>query len=539
MPNKIVYEDRPQLPYGNIAIDTSSDYAKYNNTDIYNVKKIFDDTFSPVRYASFEYKGTDYTNGATYWSSGDAMGFVSAWVSDANGNFIYGSHSENPKLIFNFESGNDAYYISTSYITLRFTTTVCDKMTLRFKTGTNTYVNVDVTEDDIFEEYNIVKALPKTTVKNFCGVEVIFKHTARPSTFATLWHIEFGKTYEIEDIVSLSYNSAFDFVSSDISVGTMDVEFLCDEELSFLDNQRVRVYHKEQESAPYDESCLVGTYWIADHDKLSDKLFSITATDSFGVIDSYVIEEHSVTEKTSATDIKTLIDNTISDQTTVRIIYHDDSSDPTTYNSSFSSHFPANNKFVGSVENVTVRRELAELAMLCQCYARVLPNGKIDMFYPATNPQYTISTEEIIGDASIKINKKTTSADYTATSYVRTAETVDGKTWYNSVKQSVTETSQTSFAANTTPVKISITRGYMPSGSSSLEHQARCDALLARSRMTNAEARFVTNHDDVKVGDRIRVETKYNGTVQGVVCQVDAQINNYEKVYSVVLKYGT
>lgn len=271
MANKIVYEDYAvgAIDYAYVDLTTSDHQTQTvdgETVDPYHVECIFGNGAN--EYAAFDVNGFD-----TYYSArvftegeiengevvgGDELGYVSDRISNYDRTF-----TSNPKLVIKF---SDDKSFSGSGIGIYFSRYYCTKVNVRYILYDDSYTSAE--QYTINEKYAF---LPKI-VQAYKGIEIEFVETEQPNQYVIVRKIEFGHTVEITKFRSISFNKKIDFYCSDVPINTMDATFIYDGELTFYNNQKLLLYHNND---------LIGTYWVAESEKQTDKIYSVTAEDAF------------------------------------------------------------------------------------------------------------------------------------------------------------------------------------------------------------------------------------------------------------------
>lgn len=373
MSNKIVYED--------YAVG-ASDYAEVNlsetdnqtsgGSDIYNINSIFNGTAS--EYASFDDGGIYLNENFNLYSGGNytKVGFVSSTISDLSCHFL-----TPPKLTIQF-TGNKSF--SGNGITLYFAKHYCTSVKVEYFSGNTLLATYQ--KDDIASK----EAYLPTTVAGYNKIRISFLATEFPNQYAKVYKLTFGHTTNIENFRSISFNKKLDFYGSDISIGTLDVQFLSDIEMNFYENQKLKLYHN---------NVLIGTYWVAESERQTDKLYSVTAEDVFSRLDAKYL---------NLLFAETYAPANLNDPYRFGIDFQDFSNIIGNYISmtvTGDDPSPAPKAKGAAVQN-NLRRILAEVAFCFGKHARALNDGTIEIFVPKSTSAKQISSNEIIGDATYR-----------------------------------------------------------------------------------------------------------------------------------------
>lgn len=507
MPNKIVYEDKPTIPEGYAVFnDAASDQQKNNNTDVYGASNILSENATRIPLSSLENRGISCLTDAKFYVNSDSgnIGFVSEYASDANGNFAYLSQ-HNPILRVDFANSGQPYFVRSAAVKVYFTNAGCDWFIVHAITGNNTSIDITVTDANIRGDGLCVVSDDRLETTKICGVSIEFVHSVEPHSFAEVYKIEFGIDREITDFFSISLNKAIDPITSDISVGSLDVRFLSDTKLRFDENQKLRLYHWDSNESCTEDS-LIGTYWLTDSERQTNKIYSISAVDTFGILDNASL----------SSDTQTTIGALIDEMSANSII-------------SQSCDFDADAEYLateitGNTKNASYRRILAECNLIGNSIAVCKPNGDIEVFEAVTDdptPLYTITESEIVGETSYTNNKLVTSLEYTAK---------------DASGESVSYTASVDLNANELALQKSVSRDLMLDGQDLDENaQEYAERIFNLYRTYPGELKLKTTRQGVKLGDFIAVNTAYNGTMQGYVTKMDADVGSEVIIYDLVV----
>lgn len=592
MSNKIVYEDFAIGATDYAYVDlTASDHQMQtaiidNETvtvDPYHVDSIFDNQEND--YASLDVSGFDtfypfnvFTEGEIESGEvvgGDELGFVSDRISNASNTF-----SSNPKLVIKF---SDNKTFSGSGIGVYFSKHYCTKVKVRYQLYDDSYTDaVEYTNDSMYAFFPCV-------LQGYKTVEIEFVETERAYQYVVVKKIEFGHVVTIDKLRSVSFNKKIDFYCSDVPINTMDAEFVYDGELTFYNNQKILLYHNDD---------LIGTYWVAESERKTDKIYSVTAEDGFSRLE--------VTAANPVFGARAADGLTISD---VLGQYSAISVTGTT------------NKYVsGYFEKDNVRRLLAESMFAFLKTAKASVNGTVVVSDIEANTSiYTVDKNVIIGDAVYRATTPVSSIKAHVKKY-NDGIFIDDKDVTVASGVTITTTESlftTDFPAKTIGMRdkfgeiIPITDEYLnfrygvriidnfhfgiwsdgeifsdvyicacpcdyedviyvetqqlPEGSKEIakdfgarafyrrvDESAWIDSLKERAFSATGEvkAKVVLNYDVVEnegeenegtvtryldVGDYVSIETKYSGTKSGTITEIDADVGENDIIGNVVI----
>ena len=377
MANRIVYEDYAVGAAENAVIDLQNtdqqlkrDGQQY--TDPYHVDKILEDDVN--EHASFDGNGIDLTKPFRVFGNSNLSypeGFVSADVSGSDCTF-----TTPQKITITF--GNAV--ISGNGISVFYNTNYC-------KTVRVTYTHSNESTS-VFTYYNNLEKevfLP-ARVDLYKKIEIEFLDTEVPNQRAKVRRITFGREVIIDKMKSISFNKKMDYYGADIPINSLDVTFYNEEELNMSGNQKIRLYHNDD---------LIGTYWIADVEKVTDKLYSVSADDAFCILDNVQADPIWVRTGTS----KSFSEITSAIHSSVSITGH------------------INGSAGGMLHKVSGRRLLAESIFAFKVYAKTTADGNVLVFYPITSDAFNIGEDKIIGTSKFSTVKAPTSVLWTYTKY--------------------------------------------------------------------------------------------------------------------------
>lgn len=189
----------------------------------------------------------------------DSLGFVSEWASDATGSFL--KDGKYPKLVIHSITSYSGNGISVTY--------------RKYPCSVHIYylLNDRPVYDEYYDSDSLECYYPAKGVKyNNIQIEFI---SSTPNVFASVKKIVFGKSYNITKIRSISTSKKVDLMCSDVSIGTMDVSFVVDEQIDFGFNRKIKLYK---------DDVLTATYRVFDCEKVTNDMYSLTCEDSIGTL---------------------------------------------------------------------------------------------------------------------------------------------------------------------------------------------------------------------------------------------------------------
>lgn len=379
MANKIVYEDyavgaidyaKVDLSLTDQQMQTVVDGSGAHEVDPYDVESIFGDTAS--EYATFDSYGINLLRTVHVFSAGESAGFVSDRISGSDCSF-----TNPPKLVIFFEDEqHNSKIFSGNGITLHFSDKICTKVRVKYLLSDDTYM--DATEYNGLNSKNVY--LPQV-VHGYKQIQIEFLETETPYQYAKVCRIEFGHTVTIDKFRTISFNKKIDFYCSDVAINTLDVSIMSDSELNFYENQKLLLYRNEE---------LIGTYWVADAIKQTDKQYDITAEDVFSRAE--------LTERESI-----IIPTWMSDVTFAPLLDLIERDTGFVFEANEVINERKQSLIQGFCSRESYRRFLAELSFALQLFPVARPNNQICFKNPFTNgiTEHRISGAQKIGYAAI------------------------------------------------------------------------------------------------------------------------------------------
>lgn len=366
MANKIIYEDYAVGAKDYAYVDTAnSDNQTIEGEDPYTVSSIFQNS-TTSEYSSFEYNGIDLVENIRLFGSTDTAGFISDRISGADKRF-----TTNPKLVIKFTNSK---VVSGNGITLFFANHYCSRVKVKYKVGSS-YITPDEYIISSKEAYLPCRA------QGYSEIEIEFVETEVPYQYVMVRRLDFGHTVEITKFRSISYNKKMDFYCADVPINTLDVQFIYDDSLNIYRGQKFSLYRN---------NVLIGTYWVADSENLTDKLYNITAEDVFSRLDNTVS--------------KSMVYNENSNNTVDSLIDVIESTANVTYDSGWDSVVVR-----GGLGQTTKRKLLAYLMFAINSFAKANNDGSITIFQTEYSQGEQVITRsfvdnenKIIGDATFR-----------------------------------------------------------------------------------------------------------------------------------------
>lgn len=578
--NKIVYDD---YAYGAREVaycGSNTTQQLVNNVDVYGKTTVDGNTrdcifvnTTPYHCVCFDNGGIDLSKTAHIYASGDQVGFVSTTISDETGTFA------TPPVLEILFSGNDSF--SGNGISLYFNTHYCKRVKVQYyKYENDTYTEILPSDGNLFYDVlSLVAYLPRT-VEAYKKIVITFLTSEQPFQRAMVSMVTFGKTHELTKIHSLQYHKKLYFDCSDIAIGTLDAVFQSDDELNFFRNQKLQVYHKKRES---DNYTLIGTYWVAEAERQTDVLYSVTGEDAFGQLNN-VTTKSILGYAQDLFYVQNVFDE-IEDQCGINIT---------------CSERDGYYRFYGYMPLGKAREKVANIAFAIQRFIKVNNDASIVLFDISKTVSKTICPYNIIGNSTFtksdKLNSLTsqlvlytlggdgnTTEIYTGdidqngifieTTYpIKTffitqngSAVLDGYSYLHDYPSelSITATNGTihdvsvvvsGYASYVTSIEKNTQLSYGEIASNkkydkpffieditffdpvvSETYKTKINDLCERVFIVNGEVRASYIGDDLDVGDYVSIETKYSGTLKGTVTEITGDVGYSDTIQNVVI----
>ena len=401
MSNRLVYED---YAVGALELAKCMDIGGTGTTqlmsvesgtvvDRYKVDSIFQNE-SAYQCASFDNSGIKLTEPFHIMNasddSGDKVGFVSAEISDASGTF---TSAQQIQIEFLDENENATVHTGNG-VSLWFNTHYCKRISVSYFDPEDNQV-ATYTYDNVSSLYTFLSG----RAVGYSKVIVAFLETERPFQRAMVSKFRFGRTVEIDQFKSISFNKKLDFYGADIAINSLDVAFYSEEELQLTSQQKILLYHND---------ALVGTYWVADAEQTTNRLYSVSADDVFSQLDN------KSAEPLFSEDAK------IVDGKENNGFYVSDISKIISGVANVVISGKADDEIKGYLEKSSYRKLLAESIFAFHKYAKALPDGSVYIFDKISENAIVIDGDKIIGNAEYKDLARCTSVNVTVDQFFQT-----------------------------------------------------------------------------------------------------------------------
>lgn len=517
MSNKLVYVDNAVVNSSSITAvsEQSADVAEIGSLLSFIV---------PINYVTLENYGIDLNDNTTiFFQSYDTAGWLSSCVSGLDGVF-----SSPPQITFIFANGS----YSSSGIALYFWQNYCSKLRIDY------YYNKTLLDSSEYDCEELIHFFEKT-VENYNKIVVTFIKTQVAYQFVKLQYVEFGRTIELDEVFRINVLEEMSATGEDLAINTLEVNLISEKGFNFQDDQTLTYYHNNKS---------IGTFYITSAKKETDVEYLVTAENSIGNLDNSkfmggiynnILAQALVSQIMSKSKVRIYLSPNIS-----------------------------RSYLTGWLPICSCRQALVQVAFALGAVIDTSRSGLVYIRKPSSSVSSIITSERILGTSKYEKKERVTGVNLTGFKYgiqKTNSETV----FEGTANRQVVEFSKPMYSlVNSSGATIhNFSPNYMVISGSNFELKAypyveqkftlSMNTVNTSSRSkeniteysqytliseSNADTRLAEMYnnsiknlgtvtadiilEDEKPGDLVQIETKYSGTITGIIISLDIRAGN-------------
>lgn len=524
---RVIYEDISPLAKGD-STPTSTD-----KKDFVNMNDLKSEELTPFsnyalclpRYSKLDGRFVNAPNALP--SSG--LGYVSNSISKADGTF-----NSNPVIVLTFNANHSSVGLSFTFNT--YTGDYCNKLNIKWYRGETLLSEKEY-------EPNAVEYFCLNNVRMFNKIEIEFKKTSKPYRYIFLSGITYGitRTYEQNEIMRVNLLSEISQIGEELTINTFGFTLVAQDETDYM-------FQKQQKLNLLNGENLLGSYYIDTATRKSKKTYEIKCYDLIGILEQTTFYGGIYNGVTAGSLLQKIfgevnIEYTVDNVTASKLIYgympiltrreaicwvcmatgsvcdttHSETVDIYRIDETVKRTIGLESQYSGvSVENTPI---ITGLKLTAYTYTAV--NDTVEVFNEALNGSALVEFTEPLHNLSITGGTITESG----TNYARITGTgsnvvLSGQVYNVSTK--IVEKVNPVIGALDIQNIIEVSDCTIISSNNAEEVAERILEHYLKSKKVSAK--IILGDNDL--GDKVTVETDFEGEITGVIEKIEISANN-------------
>lgn len=263
MKPKIIYTDVSPLAKSDSSEYTATDKKSY--VDMTDLKSEIPTYFPNYALCLPKYSKIGEYNNSPNNLSNSNVGYVSKSISNSNRTF-----TSNPKIERVFSQKHSSVGISIGFN--NYSGDYCNSLNIKWYEDSTLLHSIDF-------EPNSTYYFCEKNVENFNKIIIEFKKTSKPQRYIWIGTIDYGTTriYENNEAKNIRTLNEVSPISEELTINTMDFELFSLTNVDFM-------FQKTQAMKLYADDVLMGTYYIDTAKRTASNQYSIKTKDAIGIL---------------------------------------------------------------------------------------------------------------------------------------------------------------------------------------------------------------------------------------------------------------